>query len=342
MPAVHVVMPSGVDDPLRPSGGNHYDRRLCDELVRLGWDVHEHLATGTWPTPAPSDTALFERLLGSIPDGAVVLVDGLIASGAEVLVEASHRLRLAVLVHMPDATEDVETAVLNAAAAVITTSAWSRDRIVETHGVPVERMWVAVPGVDPVPIGSGSPSGRNLLVVGPVSAAKAHDLLVAALADLADLDWTCTCVGSLDLDRDFVAALPDGGDRLRFTGALDRTTLDDLRAHSDVVVAPSRRESFGMAVAEALAAGIPVIASDVGGHGEALGQAANGSIPGAMIPGDDPGALANVLRRWLTDSELRHQWRTSAIARRDDLAGWADTARSVAAALFAISDDGAI
>jgi len=337
-------MPFGVDDPLRPSGGNHYDRRLCEELERLGWDVHERHATGAWPTPAQVDRDRFARLLASIPDGSLVLVDGLIASGADVLVEASHRFRLAVLVHMPDATEDVETAVLNAAAAVITTSAWSRDRIVETHGVPPERVWVALPGVDPEHLAwaVGSDSGGQLLCVGPVTPAKGQDVLVDALAELADLPWKCALVGSLDLDPAFVAMLRATtertglADRISFVGPLSRDSLASIRSETDLLIAASHREAYGMAVIESLATGTPVVATLVGGHREALGQTSDGTLPGTLIPDDDADALAHVLRQWLTDSELRHRWRTSAIERRDDLPGWADAARAVATALHAI------
>src|SRR5207237_1378221 len=77
-----------------------------------------------------------------IPDGAAVLLDGLIASTApEVLVPQTRRLRLVVLVHMPlghrpiddaaDQTRAREHAVLSAAAAVVTTSAWARRRLLE-------------------------------------------------------------------------------------------------------------------------------------------------------------------------------------------------------------------
>ena len=51
MKTVHVVVPGGIDDPARPSGGNTYDRRICDGLTALGWDVTEHKVDGGWPWP---------------------------------------------------------------------------------------------------------------------------------------------------------------------------------------------------------------------------------------------------------------------------------------------------
>ena len=109
MSEVHFIVPEGIDDPARPSGGNTYDRRVCDALAALGWVVHEHGIDAV------------ER----IPDGAVVLLDGLIASPSpDVLVPHADRVRQVVLMHMTigDARE---RAVLEAAAAVITTSRWT-------------------------------------------------------------------------------------------------------------------------------------------------------------------------------------------------------------------------
>jgi glycosyltransferase involved in cell wall biosynthesis len=336
---VHVVVPAGIDDPHRPSGGNTYDRRLCEELPAWGWTVHEHLTPGTWPTPDPSDQQLFAGLLARLPDESVVLVDGLIASAAEALVGAAQRLRVVVLLHMPDATEHVETAVLKAAAGVITTSRWSRDRIITRTGIAADRVWTAVPGVDPADHAVGSTTGRNLLVVGPVTPAKGHDVLIAALAKVADLEWHCTCAGALDLDPAFVESLAADvvgaglTDRFGLAGPLSRPGLTELRARTDVVISPSRRESYGMAVIEALACGIPVIATDVGGHREAIGQAPDGTLPGMLVATDDADGLSDALRGWLTDPGLRARWRTSASLRSRDLARWPETARIVAGVL---------
>ena len=339
---VHVVVPAGIDDPHRPSGGNTYDRRLCEELPAWGWTVHEHLAAGAWPTPDPSDRERFDDLLAVLPDDSVVLVDGLIASAAEALVGAARRLRVVVLLHMPDATEHIEAAVLKAAAGVITTSQWSRDRIVTRNDVAADRVWAAVPGVDPADHAVGSTTGRNLLVVGPVTPAKGHDLLVAALATLTDLEWHCTCAGALDLDPSFVESLSAAAaragiaDRLILTGPLSRSALGERFSETDLLISPSRRESYGMAVSEALACGIPVIATDVGGHREAIGQASDGTLPGLLLPTDDPDGLAGALRTWLTDPDLRDRWRRSAELRSHDLPGWPETAQTVATALEAI------
>ena len=97
-----MVVPDGIDDPRRPSGGNVYDRRVCRGLVALGWSVQEHTVPGRWPRPdAPARSAV-AAALARIPSGSVVLVDGLVASVVpEVLEPEAGRLRLVVLLHMP-------------------------------------------------------------------------------------------------------------------------------------------------------------------------------------------------------------------------------------------------
>ena len=101
MTAVHVVVPEGIDDPARPSGGNVYDRRLCEELTRSGWSVGEHEAT-----------AALAGVIAGVPDGRVVLVDGLVAvKHAHDLLGHADRLRIVVLLHMPFGERDEAQAV---------------------------------------------------------------------------------------------------------------------------------------------------------------------------------------------------------------------------------------
>src|SRR3954454_8603802 len=98
---VHVVVPEGIDDPARPSGGNAYDRRVCRGLAALGWAVHEHAVPGAWPRRGAAGDAALASAVAGMPDGAVVLVDGLIASAApDALVPHARRLRQVAPVHM--------------------------------------------------------------------------------------------------------------------------------------------------------------------------------------------------------------------------------------------------
>jgi glycosyltransferase involved in cell wall biosynthesis len=342
MTTVHVVVPDGIDDPTRPSGGNAYDRHVCRGLSAIGWSVHEHAVPGSWPRPAAASYAALADVAAQIPDGAVVLLDGLVASTApEVLVPQGNRLRLVVLVHAPlghrptdDMADDVrarERDVLSAASAVVTTSAWTRQRLLELYALPVDRVHVAEPAVDSAALATGSADGGVLLCVAAVTSEKGHDVLLDALAMTMDLSWRCACVGSLDREPAFVERLLSRartrgqGDRVSFPGVRTGADLDRLYAASDVLVLASRAETYGMVVTEALARGLPVIAAEVGGVPEALGHGADGTRPGLLVPPDDPAALGDALRAWLGDADLRARLRRAAGERRATLAGWAAT-----------------
>jgi glycosyltransferase involved in cell wall biosynthesis len=324
---VHVIVPEGIDDPARPSGGNTYDRRVCDGLAALGWAVHEH---------AVDEPAALARALARIPDGAVVLLDGLIASPApDVLVPEADRLRQVVLVHMPlgDARE---REVLEAAAAVVTTSEWARRRLGELYGLAVR---VAEPGVDAAGLAPGTAAGGELLCVAAVTPGKGHDVLLDGLATVGHLRWRCTCVGSLDRDPAFADEVRRHalGDRVRFPGPRTGAELDRSYATADLLVLASRAETYGMVVTEALAHGVPVLAADVGGVTEALGHGDDGTRPGLLVPPGDPAALGAALRRWLRDAELRGRLRRAARERRATLRDWEETAGEVAGVLMEVA-----
>jgi glycosyltransferase involved in cell wall biosynthesis len=347
--SVHVVVPEGIDDPARPSGGNAYDRHVCRGLAAAGWAVHEHPIAGAWPRADAAGHAALTAAVGRIPDGAVVLLDGLIASAApEALVPQAGRLRQVVLVHMPlghrppddaDAVRAREREVLTAAAAVVTTSAWSRRRLGELYALPADRVHVAEPGVDAAGLAPGTAAGDALLCVAAVTPDKGYDVLLDALATAADLPWRCACVGSLDRDPAFAAAVRrrarDGGlgDRVDFPGPRTGPDLDEAYAAADLLVLASHAETYGMVVTEALARGLPVVAAEVGGLSEALGHGENGARPGLLVPPGDPAALGAALRAWLGDAELRGRLRRAARERRTSLREWAATSSVLAGVL---------
>jgi len=347
---VHVVVPEGIDDPARPSGGNAYDRRVCRGLAALGWAVHDHPIAGAWPRPDAGGHAALARAVRRIPDGSVVLLDGLIASAApEALVPQARRLRQVVLVHMPlghrppddeaGAVRAREREVLSAAAAVVTTSAWTRRRLGELYALPADRVHVAEPGVDAAGLAPGTAAGDALLCVAAVTPDKGHDVLLDALATATDLPWHCACVGSLDRDPAFAGGVRRAtrnkglAERVRFPGPRTGPELDRAYAGADLLVLASRAETFGMVVTEALARGLPVLAAEVGGVTEALGHAHDGTRPGLLVAPGDPAALGAALRAWLGDAALRGRLRRAARERRASLRGWPATTSVLAGVL---------
>ncbi len=349
MSRLHVVLPGDVDDPRSPSGGNTYGRRVAQELEALGWTVTRHLVAGRWPRPDAAAEAGLAGVLGAVPDGGTVLLDGLVACGVpQVVGPHAGRLRLVVLLHLPLADEaglptDVaaeldarERATLRAADAVIVTSA-AVARQLAGHGLPA--VHIAEPGTDTAPRAVGTDGATALLCVAAVTPVKGHDVLVDALTAVADRPWTCVCAGPLDRAPGHVAALRrqiarSGLDeRVRLAGPLAPAALAAAYAATDLAVLPSRTETFGMAAAEALARGIPVLATTVGGLPDTVGRAPDGTIPGLLVPPGDPAALASALRRWFAEPALRTRLRAASAARGAALPRWDATAAAVSAVL---------
>jgi glycosyltransferase involved in cell wall biosynthesis len=348
---VHVVVPEGFDDPGQPTGGNIYDRRVCAGLAQAGWDVLVTTVAAPWPVPGPGAGAGLARLLCAVPDAETVLIDGIIASPAAAqLLPHTGRIRMTVLLHMPlatalDAHHDAsaqrsERAVLRAVTGVVVTSQWTRQQVLARYALPAHRVHVARPGAD-LAAAPARPVHGHLICVGVLGRHKGQDLLVEALAGLAQRDWHCQLAGSPDRDPDFAGQLQTRithlgyGHRVRLTGVLTGAALDHAYTTADLLVAPSRSETYGMTVTEALAHGLPVLAADVGGLPEALGCTADGTRPGQLVPPGDPAALAAALGDWLGDERHRHRLRAAARQRRSTLPGWEQTTQEIANALTA-------
>jgi glycosyltransferase involved in cell wall biosynthesis len=229
--------------------------------------------------------------------------------------------------------------VLGAAAAVVTTSAWTRQMLIETYALPGDRVHVAEPGVDSAALAPGTEDAGALLCVAAVTPGKGHDVLLDALAAIAGLPWHCRCVGSLDRDPAFADGVRRAtrikglGDRVRFPGARTGGELDRAYAGADLLVLASHAETYGMVVTEALARGVPVLASEVGGVTEALGHAEDGTRPGLLVAPGDSAALGAALRTWLGDAGLRARLRRAARERRASLRAWPATASVLAGIL---------
>jgi glycosyltransferase involved in cell wall biosynthesis len=337
---VHFVVPEGVADPARVSGGNVYDRRLGSGLSAAGWDVRRSEVEVGSPESA-------RAALAAVPDGGVVLIDGLVAGrAAEAMEDSAARLRLVVLAHMVSASFpradplviDDERRAFRAAATVIVTSAWTRSQLVARGLMPLERIVVATPGADRIDAGEQTGNGSALLCVGVVTAHKGQDILIEALAGMrATPTWRCTIVGSTDADPHFAERLAARAAELgieagiTMAGVLEDDALDGAYRACDLLVAPSRVESYGMAIADALSRGIPVVASRVGG------------IPLTVAPGrsavlvrPEPRALGAALERWMTDPALRSRLKGEALRGRTSLPRWTDTVDRVAAALVRV------
>ena len=330
------------------TGGYIYDRRLVAELTDLGVSV-ETLSLGAgypFATERSLDHAL--ALLAALPAGATIIVDGLaFGTFGQRARELADSHDLIALVHHPLAfetgltTSDAErlrrseTRALAAARRVITTSHSTAATLTAEFEVEASKIIVAVPGTDPKPLAGGGTSPQlTVLSVGSVVPRKNMPQLVRALAMSRDLPWRLRVVGSLERSRAETSALhqaiTDGGveDRVELMGELDPESVDSAYAAADLYVSASVYEGYGMALLDAVAFGLPIVAARGGAVGEVLPLDAALLVP----PGDDE-ALATILRQVLSDADLRAGLRSGAIGARSALPRWRDTAHAVLAAI---------
>jgi glycosyltransferase involved in cell wall biosynthesis len=229
----------------------------------------------------------------------------------------------------------------------VATSPWAAHRLIEHHGLDADRVHVVTPGVDAEPLAPGTDGWSSLLCVASLTPRKGHDLLVEALAAVASVPWTCVFAGPLSRAPAHVekvrklVELHGLGERVLLVGPLTGEPLAAAYSAADLAVLPSRAETYGMVVTEALARGIPVLATAVDGVPETLGLASDGSVPGILVPPGDARTLASALRRWFAEPELRDRLRGSARLRRETLSPWGETSRRMAAVLAQLRGEAA-
>ena len=308
---LHLVVPGPLD---QQTGGYIYDARMAAGLRRRGWQVDVHNLDGTFPEADARAEASLHGVLSTLEDGSRVLVDGLALGGLpEPVVAHRGRLRILGLVHHPVSDETGLSAAVRASlaarerdalaavAGTIVTSSFTA-RGLGRFGVPAARVRVAQPGTDPAPPAPGPASGGppQLLSVASVVPRKGHDVLVAALARLRDLRWSCVCAGSLERAPGHVrrvrALVEEHGlaRRIRFAGECRRPELERIYAGSSMFVLASHYEGFGMVLTEALARGLPVVSTTGGAIPDTVASDAAVLVP----PGDEralAGAIGSLL-----------------------------------------------
>jgi glycosyltransferase involved in cell wall biosynthesis len=220
---------------------------------------------------------------------------------------------------------------------VIVTSP-STARALGDYAIAPEQCAVVVPGTDSAPLAAGSDAAElTALCVASLTPRKGHAVLLRALARLIHLPWRLRCAGSADLDPATAAELfhqaieLNVSGRIAWLGQLDEAALAGAYHQADLFVLPSHYEGYGMALAEALARGLPIISTTAGAIPDTVPAGAGLLVP----PGDDT-ALAEALARVMMDTELRQRLATGARAARADLPDWPMTCARFAAALLAI------
>jgi len=335
-------------DPETLTGGYAYARHLTSALADRGCQLDVVNLPASFPLSTPDDHDIACESLIALEKDRPVLVDGLAfgALDAHFLANAPHHW--VALIHHPLSLEsgldgatssrlrETEKAALATASAVIVTSPATARCLVADYEVPEHHIAVVRPGTERAARSSGKGVVPTLLSVATLTPRKGYDDLVQAYASMINLDWTATWVGSLTRDPATAnavrQAVVDHGlaDRITFAGEVTADTLEEIYRTADMFVLASRHEGYGMAFAEALAHGLPVIGCAVGALPETVPANA-----GMLVPADNPGALAAAVKRLLTDTSERCAMAEAAWQYGNTLPTWEQAAAQVEAVLAA-------
>lgn len=331
------------------TGGYGYDRQVIDGLQALGWQVKLLPLGDGFPVPTEHTLRSAGETLSSLPDGALVVIDGLAFGVLDAWAQVeTDRLRIVALVHHPLALEtglsdaeqrhfrDRERAALATVRHVVVTSPMTARELAANYDVQASDTTVALPGTEKAASPQASGAVPHILSVGTLSRRKGHDVLLAALKSVEDLPWQATIVGSKTLDPATSAALAhqvetlELGERVMLAGEVadPRTYF----AKADIFALASRYEGYGMVFAEALSHGLPIVACHAGAVPEVVPEDA-----GLLVPVDDVTAFAAALRRLLSDPRERQARAAASLQAGALLPDWAQTAKIISNTLDRIA-----
>jgi phosphatidylinositol alpha-mannosyltransferase len=186
-------------------------------------------------------------------------------------------------------------AVSEAARHSVTSRMGDGDLVIVPNGVDVDRFANALPAT--------LPPGRHLLFVGRLEERKGFPVAVAAFAELARVyaDLRLLVIGD-GSERDAVDTLePPVRSRVDMLGRVDDERLSSYLKAADLYLGPATGgESFGIVLAEAMAAGLPIVASDIDGYRDV----ARDGLEALLVPPGDVAALVAAVREVLDDRRL--------------------------------------
>lgn len=332
-------------DHHQKTGGYIYERRLLEELQASGRDVrHVPLpAKAAAADPGTEARRVTAAALAALPPDLPLILDGLAFAAMRTRDLARIPNPVVAMLHHPMGQEhglapDVSTmllaqeaANLSHAAHVVVTSPHTRDAYIDLGADPV-RITVALPGHDGPRDLPHEDTGPNILSVGLLARRKGHDVLIRALALIADLDWHTRIVGKTH-DPAIAAELATLIDnhrlqgRVELVGELSDEALSAAYRTAHIFALATRHEGYGMALAEALIHGLPIVTCAAG--------AVPGTVGGAALlaPPDNPKVFAQHLRSLLTSATARVDFGARARASGRVLPSWAETAAVMAGVL---------
>ena len=333
------VVPGSIDTP---TGGYRYDRMIIEEMRKLGADIELLSLQGSYPFPTAADKEAALLLLDEIKGQDMAVVDGLAGGAHPAFVKAlSERMPVISLLHHPLCLENgldpsqitslkkSEAQGLKHCSAVITTSPATSRTVADLFGFPSEKIHHVLPGVERGKIAEPQKGKTtNLLCIGSIIRRKGHLYLIKALAGLIELDWRLDCVGlnnlETDLDKELEALVSKLGlsDRITFHGAVEENKLEAFFEHAHCFVLPSLYEGYGMAYAEAIVRGLPVIGTTAGAIPETVP-----SDCGLLVAPENVEELTAALKTMVEDDAARERMRLSALQSAQEFPDWQKSAK---------------
>ncbi len=331
------------------TGGYSYDRRLIELLPHFGVAVTPIGLPGTFPNPTASDLAATAAALQAANTFPTLIVDGLAYGAFTQDVLNAVGSRLIALVHHPLFLETglpharkvelkaSEEAALKRADHIVVTSRTTARILTEQMNLDSRKITVAEPGTEPAQRATGTGVPLQILTVGAVMPRKGYDVLVEALAGLEDLDWKLTIAGAVDRHSQAVSSLKDAidkhglQDRITLAGKVVPATLERFYESADLFVSASLFEGYGMALAEAMARGLPIVTATGGAAGDTAHRAVALHVESGNVRD-----LSEALRRALTDKKLRDDLADRSWEAGRTLPTWHETARRVAAVILGL------
>jgi glycosyltransferase involved in cell wall biosynthesis len=323
------------------TGGYIYDRRLVAGLRDQGREIQVVSLPDTFPTPdtAQMQTAMAQLL--ALPSDVPVIIDGLAFGALDTDALQDMRAPIIAMIHHPLAQESAlpadladhlwrtERENLRMARHILVPSPHTKQMLVNRYDVTPDRITIARPGTLAKPVGDVAvPSSPPLILsVGILHPRKGHDVLIAALGKLTDLDWQAVIVGN-PRDEAHVRHLTDliatSGleKKLRLAGKVSDDELAALYGKASIFALATRYEGYGIVFDEALSHGLPIVSTRTGAVPDTVPKDA-----GLLVAADDAPAFADALRQFLTDPQMRATYATAAAKAGAALPDWAETAQ---------------
>ncbi len=326
-----------------PTGGYRYDREIINAWKNSGVEVSLISIKGNYPFPTKADKQSALEEIEKLPKANIAVVDGLLGGASpEFLEKLSKALPVVALIHHPlclengldkksaKSLENNEQVGLQFASAIVTTSPATTQTVSNLFKYEKTNIHNVLPGVERGEISDGSKnSTTNLLCVGSVIKRKGHKDLLLALANITHLDWHLDCIGSTDFDQTLFAELKQTleakslANKITFHGSVSEEIISQAYENADIFVLPSLYEGYGMAYAEAIVRGLPVIATKAGAIPDTVPETC-----GILVEPSDIQALSNALEKMISDKALRNQYREATLQAEPFFPTWQSSSKA--------------